>query len=170
MCCNNLPIENPNRHLLIYSNSPSQRPNNSPGWVDTTMECKDACLAHPNCSAWVMFGNCNTGPNRTRTKHSCSMITDAAASWVDDGSVAMATICSVLASSDLPSPLSRQHRRKVNIGTNAGLFWGGAHSLVPDAPLWTCTLVQYTDVYHHLQLPPHLHNALLPSYRSPLTE
>eukprot|EP00729_Bicosta_minor_P025995 gene25995-12162_t len=61
------------------------QPNNSPGWVDTTMECKDACLAHPNCSAWVMFGNCNTGPNRTRTKHSCSMITDAAASWVDDG-------------------------------------------------------------------------------------
>lgn len=125
MCCNNLPIENHNRHLLIYSNSPSQRPNNSPGWVDTTMECKDACLAHPNCSAWVMFGNCNTGPNRTRTKHSCSMITDAAASWVDDGSVTMATICSALASSDLPSPLSKQHRRKVNIGTNAGLFFGG---------------------------------------------
>ena len=54
--------------------------------MNTALECKEACVAQAGCAAWVMFGpNCNTGPNHTRTMHSCNLITDAEAAWSEDG-------------------------------------------------------------------------------------
>jgi beta-D-xylosidase 4 len=55
-------------------------------YTDTVTDCCAGCRAHPNCSAFNWFsGSQNTGPNHTRTKHSCELLGDGAVTITNDG-------------------------------------------------------------------------------------
>lgn len=75
---------NPNPACKICC--PKYPRNHSCPYVDTPQECHEACVRHPNCSAYNFFsGSCNTGPNRSRTKHSCQLLDDSPVHITSDG-------------------------------------------------------------------------------------